>query len=235
MINRKEIKANAKNLVKTSYWENIGAGILLTLATATGITYLATKALQQNVGPVARVQSLVCAATPKSLFAALGIILVSGTALSMIISMLQLLLTRPLEVGCQRYFLNHRNGKAKLNDCLSGYTENVGNVYSIMLIRDVKIALWKLLFFVPGIVKKYEYKMVPYLLAKNPDMNRREVFAQSKAMMYGHKMDAFKLDLSFIGWAILGVCSFGLVSGFYSRPYIAAANAEFFETICAAA
>ena len=32
---------------------------------------------------------------------------------------------------------------------------------------NVKIFLWGLLFVIPGIVKSYEYKMVPYILAEN--------------------------------------------------------------------
>ena len=36
--------------------------------------------------------------------------------------------------------------------------------------------LWCLLLIVPGIVKAYEYMMVPYILAENPDMSREEVF-----------------------------------------------------------
>ena len=56
---------------------------------------------------------------------------------------------------------------------------------------------------VPGIIKHYEYRMIPYILAENPTMPREEAFQISRRMMMGQKMDVFVLDLSFIGWFIL--------------------------------
>lgn len=50
--------------------------------------------------------------------------------------------------------------------------------------------LWMLLFIIPGIVKSYEYMMIPYLLAEHPEMTRQEAFAESKQMMDGNKWDA---------------------------------------------
>ena len=58
--------------------------------------------------------------------------------------------------------------------------------------------LWSLLLIIPGIVKSYEYRMIPYLLADHPEMSKDEAFAASKAMIDGNKWDAFVLDFSFI-------------------------------------
>ena len=74
----------------------------------------------------------------------------------------------------------------------------------------------------------YEYRMVPYILAENPDMDRKEVFLISKRMMDGKKMAAFVLDLSFIGWVILGTITCGIVNLFYVSPYMQATNAEMY-------
>ena len=100
-----------------------------------------------------------------------------------------------------------------------------------MFCRDIFIFLWTLLLIVPGIVKSYEYRMVPYVLAENPDLSREEAFALSKRMMDGDKMNAFILDLSFIGWAILTILTFGLVGIFYYQPYLALTDAALYQTL----
>ena len=92
----------------------------------------------------------------------------------------------------------------------------------------VKIFLWGLLFVIPGIVKSYEYRMVPYILAENPNLQMSEVFALSREMTMNQKMNIFVLDLSFIGWSLLSVCTCGLLAIFYVNPYVQATNAELF-------
>lgn len=100
-----------------------------------------------------------------------------------------------------------------------------------MFMKDLFIFLWTLLFIIPGIIKRYEYMMIPYLLAENPDMSRQDAFAESKRMMDGNKMDAFLLDLSFIGWFILGAITFNIVNILYTTPYMELAHAELYHTL----
>ena len=45
-----------------------------------------------------------------------------------------------------------------------------------------------------------QYYLVPYIVAENPDINPREAIQLSKMMMYGHKLECFKLEMSFFGW-----------------------------------
>ena len=68
-------------------------------------------------------------------------------------------------------------------------------------------------------------------LAENPDMSRQDAFAESKRMMDGNKMDAFLLDLSFIGWFILGAITFNIVNILYTTPYMELAHAELYHTL----
>lgn len=74
-------------------------------------------------------------------------------------------------------------------------------------------------FIIPGVVKSYEYKMIPYLLAEYPDMSTKEVFAKSREMMDGQKMDTFILDISFIPWSVLSAITAGIV-GLFMYPRI---------------
>ncbi len=103
-----------------------------------------------------------------------------------------------------------------------------GKTVLTLFLRKLFIGLWTLLLIVPGIVKSYEYRMVPYLLADDPNMTRQDAFRLSKELMYGQKWDTFVLDLSFIGWSLLSVCTCGLLAIFYVNPYVQATNAELF-------
>ena len=88
--------------------------------------------------------------------------------------------------------------------------------------------LWSLLLVVPGIVKHYEYLMVPYIIAENPAMDYKEAFQISKQMMDGEKMEAFIMDLSFLGWYLLSAVTCGLLAIFYVNPYVQASFAEMY-------
>ena len=102
------------------------------------------------------------------------------------------------------------------------------NIVLTMFLKNLFTTLWTLLLVVPGIVKHYEYLMIPYILAENPGMDRKEAFKISKRMMDGQKMDTFILDLSFIGWAFLSAITCGIVGIFYANPYREATFAELY-------
>ena len=93
---------------------------------------------------------------------------------------------------------------------------------------DLFISLWSLLLIIPGIIKSYEYLMVPYILAENPQMDRKEIFEISRRMMDGEKMNAFLLDLSFLGWIFLTVLTCGVAGILYVQPYMMATRTELY-------
>ena len=82
---------------------------------------------------------------------------------------------------------------------------------------------------IPFIMKTYEYWLIPYILADNPEMECKEVFALTKKMMQGYKWELFVLNLSFIGWHLLSICTCGLLSIFYVEPYRAYTMAGFYK------
>ena len=97
-----------------------------------------------------------------------------------------------------------------------------------MLLRDVFLALWYCLLFIPGIIKSYSYMMVPYIVNDNPELSAKEVITRSREMMNGNKWRAFLLDLSFIGWVLLSLMTCGIVGVFYSEPYRRSARAALY-------
>ena len=83
-----------------------------------------------------------------------------------------------------------------------------------MLVKEISIFLWSILLIVPGIIKSYEYYMIPYIIADNPNIKRKRAFEISKQMMKGQKWKTFIFELSFILWNILSSLTFGIVGIF---------------------
>lgn len=143
--------------------------------------------------------------------------------------LLKVFIGNPLIVGGNRFFILNQTEQPSAGTL--GYvfgSGNAGNVILTMFLKDLYVCLWSLLFVIPGIVKSYEYMMVPYILAENPGMERSEAFLISKRMMDGQKWNAFVLELSFIGWEILSGITFGILGIFYVNPYECATMAEFY-------
>ena len=95
---------------------------------------------------------------------------------------------------------------------------------------SVITALWALTLF-GGFVKAYQYMLVPYILSENPSVTGKEARRLSTKMMDGHKWEAFKLSISFIGWRILSLFTFGLLELFFVNAYEAAVFGEYYAQL----
>lgn len=150
-----------------------------------------------------------------------------------LITLLRLFVLNPLIVGCRHWFIQSRTtDDYPIKNILFAFKHGYKNVVKVMFLKYLFTFLWSLLFIIPGIVKSYEYRLIPYLLAENPNMNMNEAFTRSRNMMYGQKMNAFILDLSFIGWLILSSLTFGFLGIFYVNPYYAYTDMELYVTLC---
>lgn len=141
---------------------------------------------------------------------------------------LNALVFNPLKVGCTRFFILNADSYPSLKELGFAFKTNYWNVVKVMFITDVYILLWSLLFIIPGIIKGYSYHLVPYLLAENPDMTAKEAIDLSREIMDGYKFSTFILDLSFIGWNLLELITFGLSGVLYSNPYYYATHSELY-------
>ena len=134
-----------------------------------------------------------------------------------------------LKMGGYRFFILNQTAQPGIGTLLDGFRSgHYVNIVLTMFLRDLFTALWSLLLVVPGIVKHYEYLMVPYIIAENPTMDYKEAFQISKQMMDGEKMEAFIMDLSFLGWYLLSAVTCGLLAIFYVNPYVQASFAEMY-------
>ena len=136
-----------------------------------------------------------------------------------VIMVLDIFLVNPFEVGGKRFMRMSVEGTAQVKEIAYGFDHSYKNVVKVLFYRDLYVFLWALLFIIPGIVKMYQYFMVPYILTEYPDMEYKAALQLSRDMMEGNKWNTFVLGLSFILWDILGALTFGILEIFYVNPY----------------
>ena len=143
-------------------------------------------------------------------------------------------LLNPLQVGVQKFFIDNADDQTTgLNRDNIGiaFNENYMKVVGSMFTTGLFTALWCLLLIFPGIYKAYCWRLVPYIISENPAITGADAREQSAMMMNGNKWDSFVLDLSFLGWKILGAFTLGILNIIFTNPYQAATNAELYLTL----
>ena len=111
---------------------------------------------------------------------------------------------------------------SKINMCFS--------YLAISLLVGLFTALWSLLLVIPGIIAAINYSLVYFVKLDNPELGALEVLRKSKEMMNGHKWDFFVLILSFLGWAILGIFTLGILY-LWLVPYMQVTYANFYNSL----
>ena len=222
MWSRKELKDKAKAVLKEIYWSAFGISIVLALVggnhsfggSGGGSHYRNSRdSVYFNIN--------------NNDFINWGLISIVLIVLIVILA-LRIFIGYCLEVGARRYFVKsaqYRDNKKCFSFAFD--RQNYMKIIQTMLLTEVFIFLWTLLLIIPGIIKSYAYRMVPYILADNPNIGVREAITLSNEMTKGHKFDMFVLDLSFIGWYFLGSLALG-VGVLFVMPYENATNAELY-------
>lgn len=148
-----------------------------------------------------------------------------------------LIVIGPLEYGQAYIFLKQARDRqpVQLGDMFRGFQDDFGGTFLIGFLSQLFVALWSLLFLIPGIVKSYAYSMAYYVKLDHPDYGWKACIDESRQLMDGHKWEKFVLDLSFLGWILVGVLCLG-VGTLWVTPYMAATEAQFYEYVrsCAA-
>lgn len=122
-----------------------------------------------------------------------------------------------------------RSEDAEVLNLFDGF-KNFVVAFAAFLKQGLYLIGWFMLLIIPGIVKHYAYSMTYYIIADNPEMTSGEAITKSRKMMDGHKLDLFILDLSFIGWYLLCIFTFGIAL-IYVAPYVATTKALFYEKL----
>lgn len=134
-----------------------------------------------------------------------------------------------IQVGKNRYFLEKRKYYDTKVDKLFYIYKNkkTFHIAYILFMKTIYQFLWNLTI-IGGIIKYYEYSMIPYILAENPNISKKDAFRLSKKLTNGKKFELFKVGMSFIGWDIISAFTFKITSVFYSDIYKEAVYAEIY-------
>ena len=144
-----------------------------------------------------------------------------------------LLVLGAIEYGSDALFLRQaRSGESmEIGALFSGFSSDFGELFLLGFLSTLFAALWALLLVIPGIVKSYSWALIYYVKVDHPEYGWRECMNESAAMMRGYKMQLFLLDLSFIGWYIVGSLCLG-IGTLWVVPYHMAAHAQFYKERC---
>ena len=165
--------------------------------------------------------SLLEVLSPENVLASL-----SFSNISNILSLLALPLSWGLTVSLLR---NHREESVDLENLFDGFRGGrYTRVFCALFLVNLFTILWTLLLIIPGIMKAFSYALTPYILLDEPELTARQAITHSCEIMQGRRWKLFCLSLSFIGWGILSLLTFGI--GFlWLAPYMNASIAAFYE------
>ena len=135
----------------------------------------------------------------------------------------------PMSYGMKKMFLCQARDDRdmKIGDVFQGFSDDFGGTFLLGLMSSLFVLLWSLLLLIPGIVKSYAYEMIYYVKADHPEYDWRACLKESQKMMKGHKGELFMLDLSFLGWYLVGALCLG-IGDLWVIPYHEAAKAQFY-------
>lgn len=174
----------------------------------------------------------------KILIIALGISLATGIVFGIlfnnmdadILDSLLGILMMPLGIGTTAFFVSlieNENFEAK--DLFKYYHDFV-KIIGVTVLMGLIVMLGYICFIIPGIILTLSYSLVPIILIKKPELGIVETLKYSREKMQGHKLDAFVLGLSFIGWAILGTLTVGILY-IWLFPYMQLTFTKFYLNI----
>ena len=206
-MNRKEIKAKAREMIKGKLWE-IWKPMLIIMLISFTLSFLLDKFLPLSY----------------SLFSYKG----SSVDLDLSNSIITFLMT-PISVGYSLYVLNFVRGKEFKIEDLFSKIKYILPIWAIVIIIDIFTSIGFIFLIIPGIIISLMFAMSSYVMADS-DIKVDKVLKDSADLMKGHKWDYFVFSLSFIGWILLCVITIGIAL-VYVEAYILVAEALYYEEL----
>ncbi len=227
------IKLNARMSLRKNYWKGVLSALLIYASVYAytffqrGIDTITTRQIVDRIYFIIRNFSLDAMTDLANMcihyLLALGPVIV-----------INVLILKPLSLVGYNFFVdNSLENRKKLH--LMDFVREVITHYPVyvitMALRTLILFGWTLLGIVPVFFKFYSYRMVPYILAKNPDMKPMDVLRESEKVMKGFRLKCLLLDLSFVGWYFLSMLTGYLAYIFYVAPYYYAIYAEIYDAL----
>jgi len=244
MWSREAIKSYAKNFLRRHYWKAFLVCLIFTILSANGdetnsqirisntyydnqgIVRPQNKVVLEINNPILNLTIRKFVKEPLFLISRYTLII-----LGILLLVLRITVGYNLEVGQKRFFLKGFKDDVNVGNLFSTFNSNeYFGIVKVQFLRGLYTFLWSLLLVIPGIIKSYEYRMVPYILSEEPNLTAKEALRRSKEMTDGQKMDIFILDLSFWGWYILGLFLLG-IGGIFVDPYREATFARLYNIL----
>ena len=170
MWNRKELKRKGKAAFKANYWRCVLVALLIVFVLGSSATAVRTGAdrgldsgseaaqLDTDYNQLdTLLEQVPSEKMPLVIAVVVGVFLVA----LVVFVLVDALLFNPLEVGCRRFFLVNTEGPASLKELVFGYENRYGNVVQTILLRDIYLFLWSLLFIFPIVVTLVVALLVP--------------------------------------------------------------------------
>ena len=213
-MDRKEIKASAREKIKGNIWNILWP--LLVIGLASG---LIDRILQRIFGlnsiDVYNYESLSNVHVPPTYY-----------LLSIIIT----IILGFLSAGYIKYIINFvRTGKFDTKEIIETFKTKWQQLLIADILVFVIVYLCTLLLIVPGIIMGLAYSFVTYLIVDS-NISGKDALTKSREMMKGYKWNYFVFSLSFLGWIILGIFTLGILY-IWLVPYITIANTIYYEKL----
>ena len=225
MLKSKELRAKAWNSLKGKYWLAFAVVLIVSIVDSVGNGFLN---LMQNITEL--VEMVDPAEMDSTMELGAAVLSTAASAIGIVGVLVSIFLTNAATVGCTHYFIKNTDSKPSFADAFYGFKVKYFRNIGTLLLVNIKTVLWSLLFVIPGIIKTYEYAIIPYILADDPEISSKDAFKKARKMMIGNKWRLFKLNFSFIGWGALCFLTLG-VGTFFLMPYVNAAGAEFYTEL----
>ena len=225
MLNSKELRTKAWESLKGKYWLAFIVTIVMGVLGSIGASVISFA--ENLISIVNMVDPAQMDSTMQLGYAAINVIALVICIIGLLIS---IFVGNAVAVGLCNYYIKNTDSKPSFADAFSGFKVKYGRNVGTLLLVGIKTVLWSILFIIPGIIKTYEYAIIPYILADDEEISSKDAFKKAKEMMKGNKWRLFKLEFSFIGWFVLCVLTLG-IGTIFLIPYVDAATAEFYTEL----
>lgn len=230
-LDRSSIKARAREVIATSNPRVITVGLVY-LLTSLVLSTLGSRVMSVNISESEAANYMRYALDGNYDYALRYARSMQPPATAYLINLMLMLLTGIVGAGFILFLLNTlRNRKPAFGNLLDGF----GIWYKIILLNvfeGLVVGLGAMLLVVPGLIAHYGYAQAIYILLDDPGKSPLQCMRESRKLMAGHKMELFKLDLSMLGWYLLGALPyFGYAARIWTVPYIGMIKALYYEQL----
>ena len=169
MWTREQIKTNAKAVMAKNYWMMVGVSAVYSILAGifSSASSGASSYLENGMDYM-----------PVEVVLIVSVIVIGISIVGIIFN---IFVGNPLEVGKDRFYMCSRLQQTPFGELFCAFRSGQGyymNIVKTQFLRRLYTALWSLLFIIPGIIKSYEYYMVPYILAETPNISSARAFEQ---------------------------------------------------------